>query len=373
MTRKSKTKNLIFQERCLEVKKRALKFVDKANELSKHLQGKDYVAAKTVPQIINSKILLFYQGIREGKLAGNIKSKVHLSCDVVRQRKLAESIKSKFSFFCQAVKQRKYALTVAELAHTNKCLGAAYKEIRNTRKYFYHETALAYKEIACIIYLLKQLLKKNSRLEPKITPFLNEAQELRISLRPLYWRCVAWDWSESIVVALVAAMIIRSFVFQAFKIPTGSMRPSLLEGDIILVNKFVYGAKVPFTGLHLPKVTEPQRGDVIVFIYPEDPKKDFIKRLVALPGETVEIKGGTVYINGQPLVDPVFNKRYYYNRGDFSEEDKKIIVPRESLFVLGDNSASSLDSRYWGFVPRDNVLGKAVVIYWPPKRIRIIR
>lgn len=181
------------------------------------------------------------------------------------------------------------------------------------------------------------------------------------------------DWVESIVVAFVLAMIIRTFVVQAFKIPTGSMRMTLVEGDIILVNKFIYGAKIPILNFRLPKVTQPNRGDVIVFVYPQDPKKDFIKRLIALPGESVEIKNGTIYINEKPLLDSVFSQRYYYNRGDFGQEGQKIIVPNGSYYVLGDNSASSQDSRYWGFVPAGNILGKALVIYWPPQRIRIIK
>ncbi|PIP20667.1 MAG: signal peptidase I [Candidatus Omnitrophica bacterium CG23_combo_of_CG06-09_8_20_14_all_40_11] len=186
-------------------------------------------------------------------------------------------------------------------------------------------------------------------------------------------KSVVRDWVESIVVAFILAMIIRTFVIQAFKIPSGSMRSTLLEGDLILVNKFIYGAKIPFTNLRLPKVRELKRGDVIVFIYPENPKKDFIKRLVGLSGETVEIKSGTVYINDKPLLDSAFNQRYYYNRGEFGQEDRKIKIPEDSFFVLGDNSASSQDSRYWGFVPLKNILGKALVIYWPPQRIRIIK
>jgi signal peptidase I len=181
------------------------------------------------------------------------------------------------------------------------------------------------------------------------------------------------EWVESILVAFVLAMIIRAFVVQAFKIPTGSMRPTLLEGDLILVNKFIYGAKIPFTDFRLPALRQPRRGDVVVFIYPENPKKDFIKRLVALAGETVEIKEGEIYINGQPLTDPLFNQRYYYNRGEFGREEEKITVPKDNFFVLGDNSASSQDSRYWGFVPAKNILGEAILIYWPPQRIRIIR
>jgi signal peptidase I len=186
-------------------------------------------------------------------------------------------------------------------------------------------------------------------------------------------KSVLRDWVESIIIAFLLAMVIRTFVVQAFKIPTGSMRMTLQEGDLILVNKFIYGAKVPFLNFYLPKLRDPKRGDVIVFVYPEDKKKDFIKRLVGLPGETVEIKGGSIYIDDKPADDPIFKQIYYYNRGDFSAEGQKIIVPKDSYFVLGDNSVSSKDSRYWGFVPKDNLLGQALVIYWPIHRIRGIK
>jgi len=186
-------------------------------------------------------------------------------------------------------------------------------------------------------------------------------------------KSVVREWIESIVVAFILAMIIRSFVVQAFKIPTGSMRPTLIEGDIILVNKFIYGAKIPFTKWRLPALRKPARGDVVVFIYPKDPKKDFIKRLVAYEGDTVEIKDGTVFVNDRPLQQPEFNSRYYYNRGDFGQEGQRITVPKDAYFVMGDNSASSQDSRYWGFVPHKNLLGEAILIYWPPQRIRIIK
>jgi signal peptidase I len=125
--------------------------------------------------------------------------------------------------------------------------------------------------------------------------------------------------------------------------------------------------------LRLPALTRAKRGDVIVFIYPDNPKKDFIKRLIGFPGEIVEIKNGTIYINDKPLLGPFFSSRYYYNRGDFAQEGQKIRVPKDSFFVLGDNSSSSQDSRYWGFVPHKNILGKAMLIYWPPTRIRIIK
>ncbi len=186
-------------------------------------------------------------------------------------------------------------------------------------------------------------------------------------------KSVIREWIESIIVALILAMIIRTFVVQAFKIPTGSMRTTLKEGDLILVNKFIYGAKVPFTDLRLPPLSALKRGDVIVFIYPEDAKKDFIKRLIGFPGETLEIKNGTIYINDKPLMNALFNQRYYYNRGAWAEEGHKITVPQDNYFVLGDNSASSKDSRYWGFVPKKNILGRAILIYWPPSRIRMIK
>ncbi|HNX81832.1 MAG TPA: signal peptidase I [Candidatus Omnitrophota bacterium] len=186
-------------------------------------------------------------------------------------------------------------------------------------------------------------------------------------------KAILREWIESIVVAFLLAMLIRTFVVQAFKIPTGSMRMTLIEGDIILVNKFLYGAKIPFTDWRLPKVRAPQRGDVVVFIYPENPQKDFIKRLAGLPGDTVEIKDGVIFINDKPIAEDSFSKRFYYNRGDFGKEGEKITVPVDSYFMVGDNSASSQDSRYWGFVPHKNILGKAIVIYWPINRIRIIQ
>ena len=183
------------------------------------------------------------------------------------------------------------------------------------------------------------------------------------------------EWTESIVIALILALFIRQFIVQAFKIPTGSMRMTLIEGDRILVNKFIYGAEIPLVGTRLPAVRLPQRGDVVVFRYPEDPKKDFIKRLVALPGEAMEIRNGSIYINGVLNKDQLIQNRYYYNRpeSDFGKEGQVIKVPEGSYYVLGDNSSSSRDSRYWGFVPKKNVLGQAMVVYWPPNRIRVIK
>lgn len=181
------------------------------------------------------------------------------------------------------------------------------------------------------------------------------------------------EWTEALFVAIVLAFFIRTFFIQAFKIPTGSMKPTLLEGDHILVSKILYGAKIPFTkNTRVPGIREPKRGDIIVFVYPEDPKKDYIKRLVGFPGETVRIKDGRVYINEKPLLDKEFQNRYYYNRGEFcTNELESLKIPDNSFFVLGDNSGSSVDSRYWGFVPKENIIGKSVLIYWPLWRIRL--
>lgn len=186
-------------------------------------------------------------------------------------------------------------------------------------------------------------------------------------------KTVVREWVESIVIAFILALFIRTFFIQAFKIPTGSMRMTLIEGDRILVSKFRYGPKIPFTNFRLPGFTKPQRGDIIVFIYPEDPKRDFIKRLVALGGETVEIKDGGIYINGQHIEMQPIKNTYYYNRGQYGQELRPMKVPEDCYFVLGDNSASSKDSRYWGFVPEKSVIGRAELIYWPLHRIRFVR
>jgi len=181
------------------------------------------------------------------------------------------------------------------------------------------------------------------------------------------------EWVDSIVVALILALVIRTFIVQAFKIPTGSMRMTLIEGDRILVNKLAYGPKIPWIDFRLPGYSKPKKGDVVVFTYPEDHKRDFIKRLVALGGETVEINNGRIYINGEIAADPEIRNVYYYNRGAYGGQNQKIVVPEDSYYVLGDNSGSSKDSRYWGFVQKDLMIGKAEVIYWPLNRVRFIK
>jgi len=198
-----------------------------------------------------------------------------------------------------------------------------------------------------------------------------------MSKRSSAWMAVIRDWGESILVAFVLAMFIRAFFFQAFKIPSGSMKSALQVGDRLIVNKLVYGPKIPFTteksGYRLPGFSSPRRGDVVVFIYPVDPKRDFIKRLVAVGGETVEIRSGDIYINGKKVDLPVIDNIYYYNRGPYADPGQVIQVPEGHYFVLGDNSSSSHDSRYWGFVPERYMIGKAQLIFWPLTRIRFIK
>lgn len=170
------------------------------------------------------------------------------------------------------------------------------------------------------------------------------------------------EYGESLLIAAVLAMIIRTFIITPFKIPTGSMEPTLLPGDKIFVNRFIY------------RFQKPQRGDVIVFRYPEDTRRDFIKRLVAQDGETVEIAGGKIKINDREINEPeIFAGNYYYNEGTYGAVGARIDVPPDCYFVLGDNSGSSRDSRYWAFVPRKLLLGKAFVIWWPLNRIGKIR
>ncbi|MDA8240578.1 MAG: signal peptidase I [Nitrospiraceae bacterium] len=177
---------------------------------------------------------------------------------------------------------------------------------------------------------------------------------------------------EAIVTAFFIAIVIRTFVIQAFKIPSGSMIPTLLVGDHILVNKFLLGTPVdiPFTNVnlfHMPGLRNPKRGDVIVFKYPEDPKRDFIKRVIGIGGDVVMEKDKNIYVNGRRLVEPYV--RHVDNEikpGQFDRRDNfgPIVVPKGSVFVMGDNRDQSYDSRYWGFVDDSEIKGKAIIIYW---------
>ncbi|MDD5424473.1 MAG: signal peptidase I [Candidatus Omnitrophica bacterium] len=181
------------------------------------------------------------------------------------------------------------------------------------------------------------------------------------------------ELAEIVITAFLLAFVIKVFVFELYKIPSGSMIPTLLVGDRIVVVKYVFGPRLPFVNLRLPGLREPKIGEIVVFKSPDDPKKSFIKRFVATGGDTVEIKNGKLLVNGTAVEDPpAFRRVYYYNRGDYGLEGKPVTVPKDCYFVLGDNSASSKDSRYWGFVPRSYLIGKAVLVILPFDRMQLI-
>jgi signal peptidase I len=178
---------------------------------------------------------------------------------------------------------------------------------------------------------------------------------------------VLWEYTEAIVTALLLALLIRAYVVQAFKIPSGSMIPTLLIGDHILVNKFIYGSKIPFSDKRIMVIKKPQNGDIIVFKYPEDPDRDFIKRVIAVEGDVIEAKNKIIYVNSKPISEP------YAQHTDnsirlFGMEPRDnfgpLIVPKNKYFVMGDNRDQSYDSRYWGYVDGKDIKGKALILYW---------
>lgn len=213
-----------------------------------------------------------------------------------------------------------------------------------------------------------------------------------------------WEWAKVFPAAVLLFLVLRTFVVEAYKIPSGSMERTLLVGDFLLVNKLVYGAEIPFTGQRMPAVRRPQHGDVVVFEFPVDPSKTFVKRLVGLPGDTLAMRDGTLLLNGQrqderyvlhsePGVDPV-NDDFRWQRGHLVKPAVAagastasapspqtaatsggeyrpsrnnwgpIVVPPQHFFVLGDNRDNSLDSRYWGFVSDSLMRGAPLVVYY---------
>lgn len=175
------------------------------------------------------------------------------------------------------------------------------------------------------------------------------------------------EYGEAILIALVLALFIRTFVVQAFKIPSGSMEATLQIGDHILVNKFIYGVKIPFTHKTIVPGKEPRRGDIIVFEFPKDPKKDFIKRVIGEPGDVIEIRNKKILINNKPIEE---NYGFYLDPSVFPESVRPrdnfgpFTVPPQNYFVMGDNRDHSFDSRFWGTVDFSSVKGKAFIIYW---------
>ena len=208
--------------------------------------------------------------------------------------------------------------------------------------------------------------------EPPRTDALSSG---RHRLSPTAPRTAFRETVELVVMALVLALFLRTFVIQAFRIPTGSMEDTLLVGDFILVDKITYGAQVDLgiTKGRLPGLRKPRTGDVVVFRYPLDPTKDFIKRLIAGPGQEVEIRDRQIFVDGEPLpepsdakhIDPRILPPTWSNRDNYGP----VIVPEDHYFFMGDNRENSKDSREWGFVPEENIRGRATMIYlsWNPE------
>lgn len=184
---------------------------------------------------------------------------------------------------------------------------------------------------------------------------------------------VIWEYSEILIVALVLAMIIRAFLVQAYKIPSGSMLETLQIGDYLLVTRFNYDIKIPFTDKSIVRTGDPEHGDIVVFRYPVDPDQNYIKRVIGLPGDTIEIREKKVFRNGKLITEPYTQFSRPWSRIEGTDNFDRITVPEGHYFCMGDNRDDSADSREWGFVPRDNIQGKAWIIYWSWKSMTDIR
>ena len=175
------------------------------------------------------------------------------------------------------------------------------------------------------------------------------------------------EFIEGIIAAVLIALLITTVVVKMYKIPSRSMVPTLLVGDQLVVNKFIYGIKIPYFRNTILSITDPQRGDIIVFIYPQDRSLDFIKRVIGIGGDTIEIQDKKIFINGKLFTDNIgiYSDKMIYPRSLQPRENfGPVPVPQGSLFVMGDNRDESMDSRFWGFVDLKDVQGKAFIIYW---------
>ena len=184
-----------------------------------------------------------------------------------------------------------------------------------------------------------------------------------------FQKSTAREYFESILVAVVLALFVRTFVFQAFKIPTGSMKPNLLVGDHLIVNKFIFAPAASGIERALLPMRPIERGDIVVFKYPEEPERDFIKRVIGLPGDTLELQNQTLLVNGQPLDEPYAHYLFPPAADGQMEADVRrkygpVTVPDGHYFMMGDNRDDSQDSRFWGFLPASYVKGRALFIYW---------
>lgn len=204
--------------------------------------------------------------------------------------------------------------------------------------------------------------------KPRVSPEEVTIDKAQVVKKPWYR-----EYSEALIVAAILALVIRTFVVQAFKIPSGSMEDTLLVGDHLLVNKFLFGTSIPFTDSRILPIRHPERGDVIVFEFPEDKDKsfferrDFIKRVVGTPGDVVEVRNKQVFVNGERFqLEQEVHKEPEVIPGAVNPRDfmAAVKVPADSYFVMGDNRDRSFDSRFWGFVPMDRIKGLAFIKYW---------
>jgi signal peptidase I len=215
-------------------------------------------------------------------------------------------------------------------------------------------------------------------------PASQEQQRSAGDSRPTSTRRWAWEWIKSFLIAFGLFLVIRTFLVEAFRIPTGSMENTLLVGDFLLVNKAVFGAGVPFTSARTPAFAEPARGDIVVFVPPHEPDRNYVKRLIGMPGDTLEMQAKTLFVNGQPQTEPWVrhsDPNDSYSPGMFwqcahapaeaaatcrptRDNWGPLVIPEHRYFMLGDNRDDSEDSRYWGFVDRPSLKGRPLFLYY---------
>jgi len=180
---------------------------------------------------------------------------------------------------------------------------------------------------------------------------------------------ILWEYAKSLAIAFILAFAIKTSIVEAYKIPSKSMEDTLLVGDFLLANKFLYGARLPLIGVQLPAIRDPRPGDIVIFKFPKDSSTNYIKRCIAVGGQVVEIKNKVVYVDGKAFPNPrevKFEDPGRITSASQSPRDNfgPVRVPSGCFFMMGDNRDSSYDSRFWGFVPRNLILGKAMVIHW---------
>ncbi|GGX81112.1 signal peptidase I [Litchfieldella qijiaojingensis] len=229
-----------------------------------------------------------------------------------------------------------------------------------------------------VVWLGKTRRARVAAVEAEAGEYLDDKSRKRVSKEPWFV-----DYSRSFFPVLVVVLLLRSFVVEPFQIPSGSMRPTLEIGDFILVNKFTYGLRLPVLNTRVVEIGEPQRGDVMVFRFPQEPSVNFIKRVVGLPGDRIRYEGKQLYVNGEPVPKALLNAspleapsellleerlgevshRIYNDPRDPGPQIRELVVPEGHYFTMGDNRDHSNDSRYWGFVPEENVVGKAFAVW----------